>query len=357
MKNLVLLGGGYGNMRMLLRLLPNNFPEDTMITLIDRTPFHSLKTEFYALAAGTSTDREVRVDFPEHPRLERIYGEITKIDTKEKLVYLDEDREILYDDLVIGLGCEDNYHGVPGAMEHTYSIQTIAKSRNTFEKLCGLPAGSTVGIVGAGLSGIELASELRESRADLKIKLFDRSHRILRDFPEKLSKYIKEWFEKNNVEVIAESNITKVEENALYNHDQIIHVDAAVWTAGVQPVKVVREIEDIEKDSKGRPITNQYFQLVNDEHVYVIGDCASSDLPPSAQLAEEQAERAVRALKARFKNEPLPETMPEIKMKGSLGSLGKKQGFALVMDMAVTGRIARLMKSGYLWFYKRQVDL
>ncbi|KGR78158.1 NAD(P)/FAD-dependent oxidoreductase [Ureibacillus manganicus] len=357
MKNLVLLGGGYGNMRMLLRLLPNNFPEDTMITLVDRTPFHSLKTEFYALAAGTSTDREVRVDFPEHPRLQRVFGEITKIDTKEKVVYLNEDREIYYDDLVIGLGCEDNYHGVPGAAEYTYSIQTIAKSRNTFEKLCGLPAGSTVGIIGAGLSGIELASELRESRADLKIKLFDRSNRILRDFPEKLSNYIKSWFDKNNVEVIAESNITKVEEGALHNHDQVIPVDAAVWTAGVQPVKVVREMEDIEKDSKGRPIVNQYFQLMNDENVYVIGDCASSNLPPSAQLAEEQAEYAVKALKAKYKNEPLPEKMPEIKLKGSLGSLGKKQGFALVMDMAVTGRIARLMKSGYLWFYKRQVDL
>ena len=56
MRKLVLLGGGYGNMRILLRLLPNNIPDDVEITLIDRTPFHSLKTEFYALAAGTSPD-------------------------------------------------------------------------------------------------------------------------------------------------------------------------------------------------------------------------------------------------------------------------------------------------------------
>ena len=48
------------------------------------------------------------------------------------------ERVIPYDDLVIGLGCEDKYHGVPGAEEFTYSIQTIAKSRKTFEMLCGL---------------------------------------------------------------------------------------------------------------------------------------------------------------------------------------------------------------------------
>lgn len=87
MRKLVLLGGGYGNMRVLLRLLPNNFPEDTVITLVDRTPFHSLKTEFYALAAGTSTDKEIRVSFPEHPRLKTVYGEITKVDLKEKLLF------------------------------------------------------------------------------------------------------------------------------------------------------------------------------------------------------------------------------------------------------------------------------
>ena len=31
MRKLVLLGGGYGNMRVLLRLLPNNLPLDTEI--------------------------------------------------------------------------------------------------------------------------------------------------------------------------------------------------------------------------------------------------------------------------------------------------------------------------------------
>lgn len=182
MGKLVLLGGGYGNMRVMLRLLPNNLPLDTEIVLVDRAPFHSLKTEFYALAAGTSTDKEIRVSFPEHERLTAVYGEAVDINRAEKVVILEDGQRIEYDDLVIGLGCEDKYHGVPGAEEYTYSIQTMAKSRATFQALCGLPAGSTVGIVGAGLSGIELASELRESRADLKVKLFDRGSRILKDF-------------------------------------------------------------------------------------------------------------------------------------------------------------------------------
>ncbi|MBK3496166.1 NAD(P)/FAD-dependent oxidoreductase [Viridibacillus sp. YIM B01967] len=352
MRKLVLLGGGYGNMRILLRLLPNNLPEDVQITLVDRAPFHSLKTEFYALAAGTTPEKHIRVGFPEHERLSVVYGEIEKIDKTNKAVLLEGGKSVEYDDLVIGLGCEDKYHGVPGADEYTYSIQTMAKSRETYNTLCGLPSGSVVGIVGAGLSGIELASELRESRADLKIKLFDRGERILKDFPERLSNYVKKWFDKNDVEVIANSNITKVEKNELFNHDEHISVDAVVWTAGIQPVKVVRDLE-LEADRSGRVVVTQYMDLPNDENVYIVGDCAASQFGPSAQLAEEQAEHIVRVLKLRWKGEVLPEKMPEIKLKGFMGALGKKQGFVYLADKTVTGRIARLMKSGLLWMYKR----
>jgi NADH:ubiquinone reductase (H+-translocating) len=351
MRKLVLLGAGYGNMRILLRLLTKELPEDVEITLVDRTPFHSLKTEFYALASGTVSDSVVRVALPEHDRLKVVGGEIIEIRPDEKCVYLDDGVKIKYDELVIGLGCEDNYHDVPGAAEYTYSIQTIGKSRVTYEKLLGLGGGATIGIVGAGLSGIELASELRESRPDLNIKLFDRGPRILRDFPERLSNYVKGWFDEHNVDVVSSSNITKVEPTILYNHEETIPVDAVVWTAGIRPVSSVGNI-DTEKDGSGRVVLNMYHQLPKFSDVYVVGDCAALPYAPSAQVAEEQAEQIVRVLRNVWNNEPLPEKMPEIKLKGFLGSLGKKQGFAYLADRTVTGRIARLLKSGVLWMYK-----
>ncbi|AOV06983.1 NAD(P)/FAD-dependent oxidoreductase [Sporosarcina ureilytica] len=352
MRKLVLLGAGYGNMRIMLRLLTKDLPSDIEITLVDRTPFHSLKTEFYALAAGTVSDTVVRVPLPEHDQLKFVEGEVTKISPDEKCVFLEDGQQLEYDELVIGLGCRDNYHDVPGAKEHTYSIQTIGKSRTAYEKLLGLGGGATVGIIGAGLSGIELASELRESRPDLTIKLFDRSPRILRDFPERLSNYVQGWFDEHNVEVVAESNITRVEADALYNHDETIPVDAVVWTAGIRPVTVVQNIET-EKGNSGRLVLNKYHQLPEYQDVYVVGDCADLPYAPSAQVAEEQGEQIVKILRHVWNEEPLPEKMPEIKLKGFLGSLGKKQGFAYLADRTVTGRIARLLKSGVLWLYKR----
>jgi NADH:ubiquinone reductase (H+-translocating) len=351
MKNLVLLGGGYGGMRILHRLLPNQLPEDVTITLIDRVPYHCLKTEYYALAAGTISDHHIRVPFPEHPRLKIQFGEVTGIDLKEKKVFLKDQEAVQYDDLVIGLGCEDKYHNVPGADLYTYSIQSIEKSRCTYQALNNLEPGSTVAIVGAGLSGVELASELSESREDLHVKLFDRGSRILSAFPKRLSTYVENWFDNHNVDIVNNANITRVEENVLYNHDEPIHCDAIVWTAGIQPNKVVREL-DVEKDRQGRVVLTPQHNLPNDEHVYVVGDCASLPHAPSAQLAEGQAEQIVQVLLKRWNGEEPPESFPPIKLKGILGSLGRKHGFGLVAERPITGRVPRLLKSGVLWMYK-----
>lgn len=351
MKKLVILGGGYGGMRMLQRLLPNQLPEDVSITLIDRNPYHCIKTEYYALAAGTISDHHIRVAFPEHPRLTNVYGEVTTIDFEKKQVILENQQPVAYDDLVIGLGCEDKYHNIPGAEMHTYSIQTIDKARKTYQALNNLGAGATVSIVGGGLSGIELASELIESRPDLQVKLFDRGPHILSAFPEHLSIFAESWFEKHGIEIIHHSNITKVEPNTLFNGEEAVYSDVIVWTAGIQPSKIIRDM-DIEKDRQGRAILTPQHFLPTDESVFVVGDCASLPFAPSAQLAEAQAEQIVQVLVKKWANEPLPDHFPPMKLKGTLGSLGKKQGFGLVGNRSITGRFARLIKSGILWVYK-----
>ncbi|WP_456277816.1 NAD(P)/FAD-dependent oxidoreductase [Bacillus sp. AK128] len=351
MKQLVLLGGGYGNMRVLLRLLPHQLPEDVHITLIDRNPYHCLKTEYYALAAGTISDQHIRVTFPEHPRLSIKYGEVTHIDIDNKTVQLNEQEAIPYDDLVIGLGCEDKYHNVPGANEYTYSIQTIDRSRNAYQALNNLGANSVVGIIGGGLSGVELASELCESRPDLRVKLFDRGKNILSMFPDRLSSYVENWFHSHGVEVINKANITRIEEKTIFNHDEPVHCDAIVWTAGIQPNKIVRDLE-VDKDAQGRVVLTKQHNLPNDEHVYVVGDCASLPHAPSAQLAEGQAEQIVEVLLKRWDGEEPPAEFPPIKLKGVLGSLGKKQGFGLLADRPLMGRVPRLLKSGILWMYR-----
>ena len=100
----------------------------------------------------------------------------------------------------------------------------------------------------------------------------------------------------------------------MYNHNDAIEADVIVWTAGIQPSKVVRDM-DVEKDAQGRVVLTPHHNLPGDEHVYVVGDCASLPHAPSAQLAEAQAEQIVQSLQKRWKNEPLPEAYPQFKLK------------------------------------------
>ncbi len=160
MKKLVLLGGGYGNMRVLQRLLPNILSHHIEVTLIDRVPYHSFKTEHYALAAGTISDLHVRTTFPEHDRLNKVYGEISNISLENKIVALADGRNIPYDDLIIGLGCVDNYHQVDGAEQCTLSLQSIIQTRHTYQELNSLPFGTTIAIKGVKTRQLSKTCEL-----------------------------------------------------------------------------------------------------------------------------------------------------------------------------------------------------
>ncbi len=352
MKKLVILGGGYGGIKILTTLLDKDLPKDVQITVVDRNPYHSLKTEFYGIAAGTESDRNVRLDFPAHDQVDYVFAEVEKIDTEnEQIIVQDPNEPISYDYLVVALGCEDNYHGIEGAKEFTNSVQTISQSRKAGLAINELKAYGKVSVVGAGLSGIEVASEIRESRPDLNIRLLDRGETVLRAFDSKIQDYVEDWFEKKDVEVIHNANVGYVEKDGVCNNGICFINDVTIWTAGVRPNYLVREMP-VEKDTQEKIKVNEFFQIPKQPHIYVVGDCASSEYSPSAQLAGQQGEEIAAILTAVLAGKE-PQKPKEIKLKGSLGSLGKSDGFGNMLQKPMTGLLPRLAKSGVLWLSKR----
>ncbi|WP_375103952.1 NAD(P)/FAD-dependent oxidoreductase [Paenibacillus sp. RS8] len=350
MRTLLVLGGGYGGLALIQELLNNHLPQDIEIILIDRMPYQGIKTEYYALAAGTVTDYHLRIQFPVHPRLTIRYGEVSSIDLDSKIVTMEPDETVSYDILAIALGCTDNYHNIPGADQYTCSIQTFAGTRETYQRLNDVKPYGTINIVGGGLSGVELAAELRESRPDLNIAILDRGERVLSAFPAKLSQYVEEWFHHHQVQTLGRVSVSHVEKNALFNGTEEILSDVTVWTAGIQPVKVVQELT-VPKDRGGRIILDEYYRIPDYPEVYVIGDCASLPFAPSAQAAGAQGEQVAQVIQALWRGET--PKLHAIRLKGTLGSLGKKAGFGLMGQRSVKGRVPRILKSGVLWMSKR----
>ncbi|MEX2104705.1 MAG: FAD-dependent oxidoreductase, partial [Bacilli bacterium] len=193
MKRLVILGGGYGGLKVIDGILNKNLPNDIQVVLIDQMPHHGLKTEYYALAAGTEPDSVVRVPFLNHNSLQIKHGTVTDILLRSNEIRFENGETISYDWLVVGLGCTDRYHGIPGAEEYTHSIQSLSNTRRTYQAINNVGPYGDVTIVGGGLSGVELAAELKDSRPDLNIRILDRGPSILDPFPEKLKSYVRAW--------------------------------------------------------------------------------------------------------------------------------------------------------------------
>jgi NADH dehydrogenase len=347
MKKFVILGGGYGGRTLALHLLEKEIPYDTQVVLIDRMPYMGLKTEYYALVAGTVSEHEIRVSFPDDPRLILHFGEVQEIDLENKLIRMQKGDPISYDWLAIALGCVDKFHGIEGAEQHAYSIQTLADARKTYLAINNLSPYAQVSIVGGGLSGVEVASELRESRPDLNIRIIDRSGSILSSFPDKLKSYVRDWFLEHDVEMLSRVSLKKVEPNLLSDGNREYETDVTVWTAGIQPSPLVQRLP-VPKDDKGRVLLNAYYQIPDYPEVFVLGDCASLPFSPSAQAAEAQAKQVAEVMHAFWRGET-PQLKP-IKLKGVLGSLGKHAGFGMMgKHTIIIGKVPRLLKSGVLW--------
>ncbi|SIS49106.1 NAD(P)/FAD-dependent oxidoreductase [Salimicrobium flavidum] len=352
MTELLILGGGYGGFKVLYDALENGIPDDVHITMVNRNPYHAMKTEYYAIAAGTTADRSVRVDFPVHEKISYVFDEVTKIDVEQDHVLLaGRDEPLTFDQLVIALGCEDNYHGIDGAKQFTESVQTMSAARHAGYEINNLKAYGNLTIVGAGLSGIEVAAETRESRPDLNIRLLDRGDTVLKAFDEKIQNHVEDWFKENEVNVIHGAKVEYVEKDGVCNNGICYMNDVTVWTAGVRPHYLARKLP-FKKDEQEKLIANEFYQIPEKTNIFVLGDCVSSELSPSGQLAGEQGERIAEVLKYVWRGEE-PKKPGSIKLKGTLGSLGKSDGFGNMMNQPLTGKIPRLAKSGVLWLHKR----
>lgn len=352
MKHLVILGGGYGGLKVLTTLLNQSLPKDVKITLIEKNPYHSLKTEFYTIAAGTCADKDVRMSFPKDERVNYVFAKVNHIDTEQQKITVDRktEDEISYDYLVVALGCEDNYHGIKGASEFTYSVQSFSRARYAGLAVNNLKAYGKVSIIGAGLSGIEVASEIRESRPDLNVRLLDRGGTVLRGFDPRIQAHVTDWFVKNDVEVLHYANVEYVEKDGVCNNGICYVNDVTIWTAGVKPHHLARTLP-FTKNEYEQVIVNDYFQVPEQNNVYVVGDSAASEHSPSAQLAGQQGERVGQVLAAIFQGKK-PKKPSPIKLKGALGSLGKSDGFGNMFQRPLTGLLPRLVKSGVLWLHK-----
>ncbi|WCK52373.1 FAD-dependent oxidoreductase [Aneurinibacillus sp. Ricciae_BoGa-3] len=349
-KEIVLLGAGYGGVSFLNTVIPY-IPPDIHIKVIDRLNHHAIKPEFYALASGSLNENKVKARFPSHPQVEYIQDEAEEIQIHHHKVICAQ-QEVSFEQLIVSLGCVDNYFNVPWAEEYTNSIQTFAKAIKTRKSIDNLPANSHLVIVGGGLSGVELASDLSEQHSEHKITLLERSNEILPTLPERIQRFVRSHLEDQKIDVLTNISVTMIDEKAVYYAGgTLVPYDLCVWAAGIMPHPVSNPLLAYSNaDRLNRIVVKDNYELPYYNDIFVIGDCASSAFAPSAQLAHLQGKQLGEYFLSVWQGKEY--VAHSLKLKGVLGYLGKKTGFGMINSQVLLGKIPHVIKSGVLWMHK-----
>lgn len=374
---IVILGAGYGGMMTTVRLTKELSADDADITLVNKHNYHYQTTWLHEAAAGTIHHDRTRMlikNVIDTNRVNFVQDSVVEIKKDEKKVVL-KNSELSYDYLVIGLGFESNTFGIKGLAENAYAIRSVNTARKIREHIeykfasyhtdpNAKESDLTIVVGGAGLTGIEFLGELvnripqlcREYDIDpqsVKIVDVEGAPRVLPPFDPELAQYAQELLESKGVQFKLDTFLkeaspesVKVQKKGSEELEEI-QAGTIVWTGGVK-ANHIPEQSGFETN-RGKVQVNGDLRAPDDDHVFVIGDCAlvmdkSSErpYPPSAQIAIQESYVIAKNLKHLLNNEPTEAFV--YKPKGTVASLGHSNAIGVVFDKKLKGTPAAAMK-------------
>lgn len=298
--HVVILGAGFGGIGAAQKLCD----ADVHITLVDQHDYHTFQPLLYQVA--TDELEPTQVGYPVRELLHRhknfVFHKcaVHSVDLAKKQVVAQGIEPLDYDYLVIALGAIVNFHGTPGAAEHSFPLYTMNDAirlhdhvLKTFEAVDKQPAlvddgALTFCIIGGGPTGTELAgamSDLLHSTlaADYpnlpidaaKILLFEHSPHVLGPFKPKLRDYAQRALVERGVEVRTGVGVTEVgaDEITLAGGEKV-KTRTLVWAAGMRANPITDSL-GIELGPGGRIPVGPDLRIEGHPEVFAIGDIAA----------------------------------------------------------------------------------
>ncbi|WP_338553753.1 NAD(P)/FAD-dependent oxidoreductase [Paenibacillus sp. KS-LC4] len=371
-KHILILGGGYGGLLSALTTRKHLSPEEASITVVNRIPSHQIVTELHRLAVGGVHENNVALPLTKlfkDKSINLVIDTVDKIDPDQKQVHLSSGAKTSYDTLVIALGGETAFFGIPGLEENSLTLKSVEEanrvSAHIQERLAAYAksknkADATIVVGGGGLTGIELIGEIADmlpkwceqngvNISEVSVYNVEAGPSILAGFPTELVDRAKASLEKRGVQLLMGIAVTEVKGNEVILKDgQTLVANTFVWTGGVTGNPVVANC-GIEVN-RGRATVNEFLQSTSHPDVYLAGDNAvvfSPDgrpYPPSAQIAWQMGEAIGYNLFAQSKG--LPQKSFTFVNSGVLASLGRKDAIGTIgaSQLRLRGTAASLMK-------------
>ncbi|MFI6317582.1 NAD(P)/FAD-dependent oxidoreductase [Nonomuraea sp. NPDC050556] len=358
---IVVLGAGYAGAYVAGTLARRLSPADTEITVVNAEPHFVERLRLHQLAAGQVIEARKLTDVFAGTGVRLRLARVTAVDPERQVVDVADAHgggELAYDTLLYALGSAVADHGVPGVAEHAFHVTTRPAALRLRERLDGLGAGGRVLVVGDGLTGIETATELAESRPNLSVALVARG-----ELGARLSAgargHLRRACDRLGVTVLEHTCVEAVEATRVRCADgTIVASDATVWAAGFA-VNPIAAASGLEVTGNGQIIVDRTMRSVSHQNVYAAGDSAHAigdnglPMPMSCASAGFTGMRAMKAIVGRLTGREVNGT--KLRYVGNHISLGRRDGILQPVDgeararpAYVGGRTAARIKLGIL---------
>lgn len=331
--NIVILGGGFGGIacaRELARLLRRyGLAREFLPILIDRQPGQLYQPALYEVATAAPPDasalelkRAAVVPYEEilaGTGVRFVQTEVTGIDLEHKVVRTTSEPLLPFRHLVLALGAEPNFFGIPGMAEHACSFQSfkeIIRLRNRIAERIAAGVRLPIAVCGGGSTGVEVAAELMGLGRALawerpNVILIEACPAILTGFPEATVRAATRRLAGIGVTIRADTRVTAADSMGLTletarGATERLETLATIWAGGIKPNRLLEAVLVPHAERGGAAVAET---LLCAPGVWAIGDNAclidpetKQPLPAVARHAIEQGKHAARNIVRRIRH-------------------------------------------------------
>lgn len=243
------------------------------VTLVNDHDQFQERMRNHQLATGQRV-REVPLrDLLKRTGIRLVIDRVTRIDPEQRRVELASEAEpVGYDTLIYALGSHADLDAVPGAAEHATAVATAEHAQQLHDRVS---RAGTIAVVGGGLTGIEMVTELAETHPDRKVLLVT-SGTPGAMLNERGRKHLSQTFDRLGIKVLTDAAVAAVARDGLrLRTGNRVDADAVVWTTGFAVPTLAREA-GLDVDARGRMLVDPTLRSVSHPDVYGVGDAAAA---------------------------------------------------------------------------------
>ena len=322
-RKVLILGSGFGGTYVLRRLVPAlNRNDKVETTMVSDENFFFFSPLLHEVAMGNIEPRHVAYPIRRlhwRDRFNFVQASVKRIDLDRRKV-ITTVGTLDFDYLILALGSVTNMSGLDSMEGNVFTLKTLYDAMLIRNHVIGAFEQASIEndperqrqlltflISGAGYTGVQVVTELRDfifrslikfhrkiDPANIRIILVEAESKIMADLHTKLGAYAMRQLQQMGIEVRMKSRITRVfADRVEINGIENVPTSTLIWVAGVVANPRIADL-DVEKDSIGRVLVNEYLELPGVPGVYAVGDCAHFEDPRSGRPIPPRAHTAVR---------------------------------------------------------------